>query len=87
MPRRRVAPRQRPAPRQIPDRVETKADGDWHFRPLRGSSKEYRCPGCGQVIAIGTPHVVAWPVEKALLSESAIDERRHWHSACWTRKH
>ncbi|WP_332645191.1 hypothetical protein [Aeromicrobium sp.] len=87
MPRRRVAPRQRPTGRPTPERVETKADGDWHFRPLRGSSKTYRCPGCGQLIAVATPHVVAWPVEKALLSEAAIDERRHWHSACWTRKH
>jgi len=31
--------------------------------------------------------VVAWPVEKALLSAEAIDERRHWHTACWSRKH
>lgn len=71
----------------MPDRVETKADGDWHFRPFRGSSKTYRCPGCRQLIAVATPHVVAWPVEKALLSEAAIDERRHWHTACWARKH
>lgn len=87
MSRRRVAPRQRAAGQPTPERVETKADGDWYFRPLRGSSKTYRCPGCVQLIAPATPHVVAWPVEKALLSEAAIDERRHWHSACWGRKH
>jgi hypothetical protein len=87
MSRRRVAPRS--APTRRPDSVEDKADGSWYVRPLRGSSssKTYRCPGCDQVIRPATPHVVVWPVEKALLSESAIDERRHWHSACWSRRH
>jgi hypothetical protein len=29
------------------------------------------------VIPPATPHVVAWP------SDIGIDERRHWHTACW----
>lgn len=89
MPRRRVAPRSHPEPKRHPDRVVTKVDGSWHFRPLRASSaaKEYRCPGCDHVIRVSTPHVVVWPVEKSLLSEAAIDERRHWHTACWSRRH
>lgn len=67
---------------------ERKADGEWVVRTLRGSSaKEYRCPGCSQLIRMGRPHVVAWPVHKALLSDAAIDDRRHWHTACWARKH
>ncbi|MEJ7755491.1 MAG: hypothetical protein WKF83_03325 [Nocardioidaceae bacterium] len=51
-------------------------------RPVSGSSsaKTYRCPGCQQLIAPVTPHVVAWPVQKALLSDAAVDERRHWHT-------
>ncbi len=88
MPRRRVA---RPATlplRTSSETQERKADGNWVVRTLRGSStKEYRCPGCSQLIRPGVAHVVAWPVEKALLSDAAIDERRHWHTACWARKH
>lgn len=55
------------------------------MRDLRGSSKEYRCPGCHQAIRPGTAHLLVWPVEKALLSAEAIDERRHWHTPCWRR--
>ncbi|MGA8987936.1 hypothetical protein [Aeromicrobium sp.] len=88
MSRRRVA--QRAAPMRAPtEQVVSKADGAWNIRPIRGSgsAKEYRCPGCAQPIRPGTAHLVAWPVEKALLSAAAIDERRHWHTACWARKH
>ena len=45
--------------------------------------KTYTCPGCLQAITPATPHVVVWPVEKPLLSADVIDERRHWHTACW----
>lgn len=90
MSKRRVKPR---APRggqasMRPERTVAKADGDWYFRPITGtaSTKPYRCPGCEQMIPMATPHTVVWPVQKSLLSESAIDERRHWHSACWRRK-
>ena len=27
----------------------------------------------------GTPHVVAWP-------EGREDDRRHWHTACWSAR-
>ena len=88
MPRRRVARPATPPLRGSTEAQETKADGAWMVRPLRGTSdKEYRCPGCSQLIRRGAAHVVAWPVQKALLSEAAIDERRHWHTACWARKH
>ncbi|MBA2418382.1 MAG: hypothetical protein H0V59_05475 [Nocardioidaceae bacterium] len=92
MSKRRVRPRgtrgsQRP-PGGGSERVETHADGDWVVRPVSGSSsaKTYRCPGCQQLIAPVTPHVVAWPVQKALLSDAAVDERRHWHTPCWRRR-
>ena len=89
MSRRRVTPRAAHTPRRPTEQIALKADGSWYVRPLRGSSaaKDYRCPGCHQLIRPATPHVVVWPVEKALLSEAAIDERRHWHSPCWTRRH
>lgn len=38
--------------------------------------KDYVCPGCGNAIAAGEGHVVAWP-------EHDEDLRRHWHHHCW----
>ncbi|AJE42555.1 hypothetical protein [Streptomyces nodosus] len=55
----------------------------WCVRHVAGGStegKSYRCPGCDQVIPSGVPHVVAWP------EHSGVDERRHWHKACWNAK-
>lgn len=71
------------------ERVIDKRDGQWVVRPITGatSTKTYTCPECHQSITPATPHVVAWPVEKSLLSADAIDERRHWHTACWARRH
>jgi hypothetical protein len=43
------------------------------------TGKAYRCPGCDQEIRPATPHVVAWP-------EGAADDRRHWHTACWSAR-
>ncbi|HET6793989.1 MAG TPA: hypothetical protein VFH45_06085 [Acidimicrobiales bacterium] len=43
------------------------------------ATKEYRCPGCHQVIAPGTGHVVAVPRQEP-------DLRRHWHRACWEHR-
>lgn len=89
MSRRRVSPRTpRGTPTQRSERIEPRTDGDWYVRPITGSSstKPYRCPGCDHLIALATPHTVVWPVVKALLSDAAIDERRHWHTACWTRR-
>jgi hypothetical protein len=53
-------------------------DLEWVVRPVTGAAavRSYRCPGCDHEVAVGTPHVVAWP-------EGAVDERRHWHSPCW----
>lgn len=64
-------------------RVEEHPDGDWVVRRLSGTSasaaKTYRCPGCEQVIAPGTAHVVAWPAGRP----DGPSERRHWHTPCW----
>ena len=49
-------------------------------RPLSGSAgRSYRCPGCDQELPGATPHVVVWP-------EGREDDRRHWHTACWTAR-
>ncbi|MGY4645579.1 hypothetical protein [Cellulomonas sp. URHB0016] len=61
--------------------VQTAPDGEWVVQQVRGSEREYRCPGCDQLVAPGTPHVVAWRVDG--LFGAAVDDRRHWHSSCW----
>jgi hypothetical protein len=65
-----------------------KSDGRWIVRSVPGAAatKAYRCPGCNAEIRPGTPHIVAWPDTPGLLSQSAVDERRHWHTGCWQRR-
>ncbi len=57
---------------------------EWVSRRVTGSAstKAYRCPGCDQEIRPATPHVVAWPLE----SGRGLEDRRHWHTACWTAR-
>jgi hypothetical protein len=65
-------------------RTEGRADGSsWSVRSVAGSEKTYRCPGCDQAIVPGTAHVVVWANDHLLGADSALAERRHWHSACW----
>lgn len=54
--------------------------GEWHVRSVTGMAarKAYRCPWCDHEIPAGQPHVVVW-------ADEAVDERRHWHTACWRR--
>ncbi|WP_432094819.1 ATP/GTP-binding protein [Streptomyces sp. bgisy100] len=55
---------------------------DWVVRPVGGAAaaKHYRCPGCDQEIPPGVPHVVAWAQARP------VDDRRHWHRACWNAR-
>ena len=59
-----------------------------HMQPYQ-AVKAYRCPGCDQEIRPGTPHVVTWPAYARDSdldpwdTDSAADQRRHWHTACW----
>lgn len=52
---------------------------EWVVRRISGgaAAKHYRCPGCDQEIPPGVPHVVTWQ------REGSVDDRRHWHGACW----
>ncbi len=63
------------------ERYEDDGDGRWVVRPVPGAAarKPYRCPGCDHEIRAGVPHIVAWPAE----AQVGVDERRHWHTACW----
>ncbi|MFD1830164.1 MULTISPECIES: ATP/GTP-binding protein [Streptomyces] len=55
---------------------------EWVVRQITGqaAAKHYRCPGCDQEIPPGTPHVVAWP------RDGRVEDRRHWHRACWNAR-
>ncbi|MFJ8692704.1 ATP/GTP-binding protein [Streptomyces roseolilacinus] len=64
-------------------RTEAWRGEEWAVRNVAGASaagKRYRCPGCDQEIPSGVPHVVAWP------EYGGVDDRRHWHRACWNAK-
>ena len=65
-------------------RRESAPDGDWVVRSVSGSAsgKDYRCPGCEQLILAGTGHVVAWPADEV----GSVADRRHWHTACWSAR-
>jgi len=55
----------------------------WTVRTVPGANavKEYRCPGCAQLIRVGVPHVVVWPE-----NDLEAGDRRHWHSVCWAAR-
>ncbi len=86
MPRRRP-PRPLGRPLVVNQAVETRAGREWNVRRLTGatSGKAYTCPGCHREVPAGVGHVVVWPVVGGLLSASPLEERRHWHTACWQR--
>ncbi|MHC0431031.1 ATP/GTP-binding protein [Streptomyces sp. O3] len=63
--------------------TETWQGEEFSVRHVAGASaagKTYRCPGCDQEIPSGMPHVVAWP------EFGGVDDRRHWHKACWNAR-
>jgi hypothetical protein len=48
--------------------------------PGSRATKVYRCPGCDHEITLGTAHIVAWPADDT----GGIEDRRHWHTGCWS---
>jgi hypothetical protein len=73
------------------DRLESYDGEDYVVRRVTGSAatKAYRCPGCRQTIRPATPHTVAWPVLPSLGAgpgATGLEERRHWHNACWAAR-
>lgn len=67
--------------------VESAVDGQWTVQRVGGSDRTFRCPGCDQLIAPGTAHLVAWPADGMFGEEHALGERRHWHTSCWQARH
>ena len=88
---RRNRREEQPEPKEIRlggmRRSESLADGDWIVTQVTGAAttKTYRCPGCDMEITPGSPHIVAWP-DYLSGGDAAIEERRHWHTACWKRR-
>ncbi|KWX20105.1 hypothetical protein [Mycolicibacterium wolinskyi] len=83
MSRRRREPRRLP-PLPPPRRIETGPDGyEYEVRAVTAARalKNYRCPGCDHEIRSGVAHVVVLPVELG-----DVDDRRHWHTSCWTNR-
>lgn len=60
------------------------AGQQWSVRAVRGndSGRTFVCPGCQQPMPATEPHTVAWP-EDAM---QGVDNRRHWHNACWSAR-
>lgn len=56
----------------------------WSVRMVRGndSGRGYRCPGCQHEVSAAVPHTVVWPRESML----GVDNRRHWHTPCWSAR-
>ncbi|UVO12209.1 hypothetical protein NM962_20355 [Mycobacterium sp. SVM_VP21] len=84
---RRRGPERRQQPlRALPfqQRVEIGPDGyEYVVQAIVGSRavKVYRCPGCDHEIRCGLAHVVTWRAET-----TEGDDRRHWHTPCWTNR-
>ena len=81
----RYAPRTTRAPRGRWGATETWRGEEYLVRAVTGerATKAYRCPGCDHEIAVGVPHRVVWRAEGL----GGADERRHWHTPCWARRH
>ncbi|MFE7121616.1 ATP/GTP-binding protein [Streptomyces sp. NPDC057654] len=71
-----------PSERYGLERSEDWRGEPWIVRMVGGgaAAKHYRCPGCDQEIPPGVPHVVAWP------DHGGVEDRRHWHKACWNAR-
>ncbi|GMA38747.1 hypothetical protein [Mobilicoccus caccae] len=53
----------------------------WVVRQVAGREpgRRYLCPGCQQMFAGESAHVVVWPAEGL----GGVTDRRHWHTTCW----
>lgn len=56
----------------------------WTVRQVRGtdSGRRFRCPGCQQELTAALAHTVVWPTE----GMQGLENRRHWHTACWNAR-
>jgi hypothetical protein len=66
-------------------RTEVRGGSTWTVQPVSSAQalKAYTCPGCGQQIAPGVAHVVAWRADGVMGDAADLAARRHWHIHCW----
>ena len=68
-------------------RFEETHDGlTYKVQSIRSGAKDYRCPGCQQIIPAGTGHVVAWTEDGWMGAAAGQEARRHWHRSCWDHR-
>ena len=65
--------------------IESKRGREWNVQPMTAVNalKAYKCPGCQLEIQPGVAHIVVWPNDGIMGSESDLRSRRHWHEHCW----
>lgn len=65
-------------------RTESFGGRSFVVRPVRGNAenRSYVCPGCQQQLSSGVAHVVVWPDDGL----GDVQDRRHWHTGCWTAR-
>ncbi len=66
-------------------RSETRRGQEWTVQPVSAPQalKEYTCPGCGRIVAVGAAHLVVWRADGVLGDAADLAARRHWHTHCW----
>ncbi|BDZ46383.1 hypothetical protein [Naasia aerilata] len=66
-------------------RTEVRRGSAWNVQPISEANalKEYRCPGCGNVVDPGVAHLVVWRADGVLGEANDLADRRHWHTHCW----
>ena len=64
--------------------AQSASDGEWVVQQVRGGERDYRCPGCDQLVPAGTAHVVAWRSDD--WRGDGVADRRHWHASCWAQR-
>ncbi|MDR2294067.1 MAG: hypothetical protein LBE05_02515 [Microbacterium sp.] len=66
-------------------RTEVRRGQEWYVQPVseHQAQKEYTCPGCGRIVAVGASHLVAWRADGVLGDTADLGARRHWHTHCW----
>jgi hypothetical protein len=66
-------------------RTEVRRGAEWTVQPVSAvqAQKEYTCPGCGRIVAPGTPQLVIRRADGVLGDAADLAARRHWHTHCW----
>lgn len=59
---------------------------EYKVHHIHSGTKQYVCPGCNGVIAVGESHEVVWTEDTILGAQFGIEGRRHWHTSCWRHR-